>query len=765
MLPHDFAQKSLISRLFNYSVISLNKYAAFNTSVQSRGGNTNSKTMKKFSLILVAMLFLGSISAQTARVNILHNSPDDAATVVDVYVNGEIAVPDFEFRTATGFLDLPAGTPIEIDIAPGTSADVSESVYNVSLTLEADETYLVVADGITGLSSTTYTPAPAFGLQVFPMAREAASMMGNTDVLVHHGSTDAPTVDVVEVGVGAGTIVDNASYPGFVPYLELPTADYVLAVQDENQTVTVATYGAPLSTLGLDDAAITVVASGFLDPSQNGDGPAFGLFAVTAGGGAFLALPLIPANDDPCNAISLPTDGTTGVYSNVNATVPAGEEVIAPPAGTDGTSSCVSQDGWCGGDLAIQNSVWFSFEATSSGVNISTCSDNNTIDTQVALYSATDCTDYSTLTLLGANDDVTDGCAAGTSIYASDLTYCGLTVGQTYWILVDSYAGEQGDFEISVSETSCPARAQVIHNSAEDIAASVDVYIDGVLAIPGFEFRTATPFIDLPGGVEINIDIAPGGSSDVSESIYNLPATLEEGATYIIVADGITGLSTGTYTPAPAFGLQIYDMGREAASSASNTDVLVHHGSTDAPIVDVAEVGVGAGVIVDDVAYTEFQGYLELATADYQLAVQTSDNATTVATYDAPLSTLALDGAAITVVASGFLDPGVNNDGPAFGLWVAPATGGEMIPLPLVTSVDDFEPIAFNMFPNPAQDELFIGSSEQIESIAIYDTQGRLVVSEANNIQRIDISDLSEGIYTVAVSIGERISTERLVKL
>ena len=288
---------------------------------------------------------------------------------------------------------------------------------------------------------------------------------------------------------------------------------------------------------------------------------------------------------------------------------------------------------------------------------------------------------------------------------------------------------------------------------------------NGVNAVPGFEFRTATPFIDLPAGVEINIDIAPAGSADVSESIYNAAVTLDEGATYVIVADGITGLSTGTYDPAPAFGLQIYDMGREAATSATNTDVLVHHGATDAPVVDVAEVGVGAGVVVDDIAYTEFQGYLELGTLDYQLAVQTSDNAVTVATYGAPLQTLGLDGAAITVVASGFLTPANNNDGPGFGLWVATAAGGELIPLPLVTSVEELEPIEFSMFPNPANDELFINSVEQIESIAIYDTQGRLVFSEANNIQRIDISELSEGFYTVAVSIGDRVSTERLVKL
>ena len=46
--------------------------------------------------------------------------------------------------------------------------------------------------------------------------------------------------------------------------------------------------------------------------------------------------------------------------------------------------------------------------------------------------------------------------------------------------------------------------------------------------------------------------------------------------------------------------------------TSGNVDVLVHHGSTDAPTVDVVETGVGAGTLVDDISYTEFQGYLEL---------------------------------------------------------------------------------------------------------------------------------------------------------
>ncbi|MCB9024119.1 MAG: DUF4397 domain-containing protein [Lentimicrobiaceae bacterium] len=80
-------------------------------------------------------------------------------------------------------------------------------------------------------------------------------------MLAFHGSTDAPVVDVVETGVGAGTIIDNFTYGDFAGYLELPTNDYVLAVRDETGTATVVSYAAPLATLGLQGQALTVLQS------------------------------------------------------------------------------------------------------------------------------------------------------------------------------------------------------------------------------------------------------------------------------------------------------------------------------------------------------------------------------------------------------------------------------------------------------------------------------------------------------------------------
>ena len=485
--------------------------------------------MKKFTNYLklgFILLFSNVVLSQTARVQVIHNSPDAAAEFVDVYLNGTLLLDNFKFRTATPFIDAPAGVPIQIDIAPSTSTSVAQSIFNITPTLTAGETYVLVANGI--VSPTGYAPAQPFGLSVFAQGREVASNASNTDILVNHGSTDAPTVDVVETSVPAGTIINDISFPSFTSsYLELPTANYTLDVRDATGTVVVATYAAPLATLALQGQALTVVASGFLNPANNSNGPAFGLWVALASGGDLIPLPL-----------------------------------VTPPLPT--------------------------------------------------------------------------------------------------------------------------ARVQVIHNSPDAAAEFVDVYLNGALLLDNFKFRTATPFIDAPAGVPIQVDIAPSNSTSVAQSIFNITPILTAGETYVVVANGI--VSPTGYTPNQPFELSVFNLGREAASNVANTDVLVHHGSTDAPTVDVVETGVPAGAIVDDISFPDFtSGYLELPTANYTLDVRDASGTVVVATYAAPLATLALQGQALTVVASGFLNPVDNSNGPSFGLWVALASGGDLIPLPLVT--------------------------------------------------------------------------------
>jgi hypothetical protein len=217
----------------------------------------------------------------------------------------------------------------------------------------------------------------------------------------------------------------------------------------------------------------------------------------------------------------------------------------------------------------------------------------------------------------------------------------------------------------------------------------------------------------------------------------------------------------------------VYAMGREAATSASNTDVLVFHGSTDAPVVDVVEVGAGAGTIVDDLAYGDFAGYLELPTANYTLSIKDETGSSTVASYAAPLAELGLNGAALSVVASGFLNPGNNNNGPAFGLYVALAGGGSLIQLPVVTSIDETEnKPGISIYPNPAVDVLNVDlqlNSASPVTIEIFNLLGSKVFEQnfgtlgaGNYNKRIRTNDLPEGIYLMRLTAENSPLTQKI---
>ena len=688
------------------------------------------------------------LPVSTARVQVIHNSADAAAETVDVYINGGLAVDDFAFRTATPFIDLPAGVNVDVGIAPGNSSGAGDIIATFSYTLAANETYVIVADGL--LDNMSYNPFQAFNLEVYGMGQEAAGDPTNTDILVHHGSTDAPTVDVVEVGVGAGTIVDDLAYTDFQGYLPLPTADYTLEIRDETGSVTVASYEAPLATLGLDGAAAVAVASGFLDPSMNNNGPAFGIWVALPSGGDLVELPSSTARVQVIHNSADAAAAEVDVYINGALAIddfafrtatpyldlPAGVGIeigIAPGTSTGpgdiianfplvltaNETYAVVANGIVSGS-GYNPAPGFGLDILAGAREVAV--DPANVDVQIH-HGATDAPTvdiYESLIgigLIANNIDYTEFRVSYLEL--PNINYAIEVRDETGTVTVGAYDLPIADFGIQgqgvtavasgfldptqnsdgpafgiwvalpaggplVELESSTARAQIIHNSADAAAAEVDIYINDELAIDDFAFRTATPFIDLPSGVTLNVGVAPGNSTGPGDIIANFPVALNVDDTYVIVADGIVS-GTG-YNPPQPFGLQVYDMGREEAFDEDEVDVLVHHGATDAPTVDIVEVGAGAGTLVDDLAYGEFQGYLELGVANYAIEVRDETGTVTVAAYEVPLADLGATGAAVTAVASGFLDPSQNSDGPAFGVWVALATGGPLIELPASTA-------------------------------------------------------------------------------
>jgi hypothetical protein len=482
--------------------------------------------------------------------------------------------------------------------------------------LPADSKYLLVASGI--VSGSGYSPAEPFDIYTKGMAREMASTSGNTDVMVFHGSTDAPTVDVMEPNAQL-QLLDNLSYGEFSSdYQELSTSNYSLQVQNETGYVAVSQYSAPLSDLGLTDSALVVVASGFLDSTQNSDGPAFGLYAALPSGGELVKLP---------------------------------EEDISK------------------------------------------------------------------------------------------------------------------------------AMVQVIHNSADAAASSVDIYKNDAILLDDFEFLQASPFVEVTAGVNFDISVQPASSTDTSGALAKFTYNLLPDMNYELMATG--HVSSSGYDPMKPFDIKVFTGARLMAASSGNTDVLVYHGSTDAPVVDIYESSVPAGTLVDNIAYGEYSSdYLELATDNYILDIQDETGTNTVKRFNASLDSLGLTDSAIVVVAAGFLTPEDNNDGTAFGLYAALPSGGNLVKLSGYTepstNIEDgvMSDDNFRIYPNPVMNQLNVelrDVSSQNLRVELFDVLGKKIIEfselkQAGNVRTLsyDVSSLEEGIYFLSIVSGNEKITKKI---
>ena len=222
------------------------------------------------------------------------------------------------------------------------------------------------------------------------------------------------------------------------------------------------------------------------------------------------------------------------------------------------------------------------------------------------------------------------------------------------------------------------ALVQLIHNSADNAVSEIDLYLNGQLFLDNFEFRNATPFVEVSATTEIIFEAAPSGSLGPQDAIIAFPVTLDANENYIAAIQGI--FSHSNYNPAPEPSLDFFPGALINAVESTNTDILFVHGSTDAPAIDIADYFTQE-TIVDALSFPQFDGYIELPTSDYIWTINANHDNTELAHFSAPLSALILDSAAITIVASGFVNPANNNNGPEMGLWYVGASGGPLMPL------------------------------------------------------------------------------------
>ena len=456
----------------------------------------------------------------TALVNFIHVSADPLLALVDVRLDGELILDDHAFLTCSQYIPVDAAGEHVVSIHPSTSFDASDALISLNVNLDAALNYEVAVMG--QLDSPGFNPYQPLEAVLFEGAQLYTSTPGSIPMHFLHAVSDAPAVDFINNT--PATICNDLQYASFnnEGYQSFDE-NFTLAFHDAGGNPLGFSYCVPAAFAVDFGVGFTLVAAGFVDPSENSNGSGIGLYLVDWTEGVLIALEqgecLFPDNDNLCTATTLVVNDTPTMVDNSFATIEENESMPINLPGNDPESDC--NNAWCDGTL--DNTLWFSFTAPTSGcVFISTCFDDGVIDTQIALCSAEDCTDPSTVNYIAANDDMEAACTGNT--YSSELSYCGLTPGASYYIQTDGYEGELGVFYIQVSE---PLKVMETVNSTLAVypnPAADKLFVEGIETGAEIEILYLTGQSVYRGSYSrngIDIDSLPAGSYVVRASDSN----------------------------------------------------------------------------------------------------------------------------------------------------------------------------------------------------------------------------------------------------
>ncbi|WP_164856339.1 DUF4397 domain-containing protein [Lujinxingia sediminis] len=237
----------------------------------------------------------------------------------------------------------------------------------------------------------------------------------------------------------------------------------------------------------------------------------------------------------------------------------------------------------------------------------------------------------------------------------------------------DADTGDADDEEVPIPAGQ--ARIQLIHAAADPNAASVDVYLNETLLLDDFEFRTTTPFVDVDGGDDLEIAIAPGDSESVDDALSTFSAVaLPADERTIIVVAGV--LDPPGFSPNPdgantTLSLTTFADARERSNEPNFDQLAIFHASSDQPAVALALPD--GTELLSQLAYGEFaESYLSVAPGVLAFDLLRASDGARQGSFQTPELT---GGEAFVVVATGFADSAQNPDA-AFELTLFPSRYG-----------------------------------------------------------------------------------------
>ena len=274
-----------------------------------------------------------------ASAQVIHNSPDPAAAVVDVYLDilgdndPSVKFEDVAFRSATDFMGLPPGFPVRVFVAPSDSDDESDAIFQRLYTLEDGQAVVLIATGVLDPSQFAASPDGAdlsFDVVAIDGKIEAEEVT-QVEVNVFHGAPDVGPITVRLPGSGSlPPLAEDLSFGEVSGYTALEPQGTTLLVEADDLPST-ASFTADLEPFA--GFGLVALASGFLDPAANQNGAPFGLLVVSPVGDAiFLDASFPDSAEDGAEVLAFALDGA---YPNP-ATQTARVRVALPAAATVG---------------------------------------------------------------------------------------------------------------------------------------------------------------------------------------------------------------------------------------------------------------------------------------------------------------------------------------------------------------------------------------------------------------------------------------------
>ena len=503
---------------------------------------------------------------------------------------------------------------------------------------------------------------------------------------------------------------------------------------------------------GLD---FSLLQDGVLSYLFNGAGDNVFTFVVGESG--------IEPADLPCIALVVEADGEAVSYNNENATVSPNEP--SPDGG-----GCATTGLWCEG--GISNTLWATFQPVAEqSYQITTCIEGTEFDTQLALYSSSDCTTFDDFILVSTNDD--GGCGVANGFSSTMYTSC-LDSELQYYIQIDGYNGETGNGMIQI--TSIEPDTELIAN-VNNVSCPLDKLEPGdgditlQLSNSGSDYSCLwtgpngftsedqwLQDID-PGSYEVVVTDACGTAYFGSYEIEQPDAI---NVSYSVVSPACPLSADGSISASVTGGTEPYEI------IWSGPELFTSNGQ------QIDELNEGEYVVImsddNDCQYNNTLNLTSINEIDLNIGADTTICNNQDLVISGPLgynyewqdgSTnqfFILEGEEIgegqfSVILN------IEND---FGCNTFDAV---VVTVEACVGVEENQDFSFSLVPNPVADVLIVSSNQSGGQVSIYNAVGKLVLKkQLQGIQnQIDLSTLANGFYMVQLMNGQSAGAEQIL--